>query len=151
MRRSAMRGGILAVSLAALLAGCGGGRGDPVAHDAWVRLPAVAGRPAPAYVSIDGGREAVRLTSLRVAAARRVELHETMKDGAVMSMRPVDGIDVPAGGTVALAPGGAHAMLFDLDPALKPGGTTKVTLMFDHAAPIELDAALVAPGGTGPE
>ena len=151
MRGSAVRGGILAVSLATSLGGCGGGGGDPVAHDAWVRLPAVSGRPAAAYLTIQGGRENVRLNTLRVPAARRVELHETVRDGAVMSMRPVGGVDVAAGTTVSLAPGGIHAMLHDLDPALKPGGTTRMTLVFDSAPPIELDAKLTAPGATAPE
>jgi periplasmic copper chaperone A len=150
-----MRGWNRPAGLSAMLAimamtGCGGA-GGPTARDAWVRLPAVAGRPAAAYVTIDGGRGAVRLTTIRVPAARRVELHRSMAQGGAMSMTPVDAIDVPAGAPASLAPGGAHAMLFDLDPALRAGGTTRMTLVFDKAPPIELDAALVAPGATGPE
>ncbi|WP_315763514.1 copper chaperone PCu(A)C [Sphingomonas sp. Y38-1Y] len=145
-----MRLSFLAVAGAALLAGCGGGADAPTATGAWIRLPAVPGRPAAAYVAIRGGDQDVRLTSLRIPAARLVELHRTSSAGGVMSMAPVDAIDVPAGATVALSPGGDHAMLFDLDPALKAGGTTRVTLMFDKAPPIELDAKLAAPGTAGP-
>lgn len=150
MRGSKVPAGLLAVSAAMLLTACGGGEA-PTAQGAWIRLPAVAGRPAAAYVTIGGGRDAVELRTVRVPAARRVELHETRNAGGVMSMTPVDAIEVPAGGSAALAPGGAHAMLFDLDPALKAGGTTKMTLVFDKAPPIELDARLAAPGATGPE
>lgn len=133
-----------------MLASCGGGPGEPRAEGAWIRLPAVAGRPAAAYVTITGGREAAQLRTMQVPAARLVELHRTASTGGVMSMDPVDTIDVPAGGVVKLAPGGDHAMLFDLDPALKAGGTTRMTLMFDHAPAIELEATLVAPGGSAP-
>lgn len=132
------------------LAGCSGSPGEPRASDAWIRLPAVAGRPAAAYVSITGGKEAVQLKTIQVPAARLVEMHRTASNGGVMSMVPVDAIDIPAGGAVRLEPGGNHAMLFDLDPALKAGSTTRMTLMFDHAPAIELDAKLVAPGGSAP-
>lgn len=151
MRGTGVRCRFWPVAAAALLAGCGGGGGDPAARDAWVRLPAVPGRPGAAYVTIVGGREAVKLTGIRVPAARLVELHETVAAaGGMMSMRPVEAVPVPAGGTTAFKPGGLHAMLFDLDPALKAGGTTRITLTFDKAPPIELDAALVAPGASGP-
>ncbi len=145
-----MRDRIWAVAAATLLAGCSGSPGEPRASDAWIRLPAVAGRPAAAYVTITGGKEAAQLKTMQVPAARLVELHRPSAQGGVMSMAPVDAIDVPAGGVAKLAPGGDHAMLFDLDPALKAGGTTKMTLMFDHAPAIELEAKLVAPGGSAP-
>jgi periplasmic copper chaperone A len=66
-------------------------------------------------------------------------------------MQPVDRLAVPVGAIVELKPGGMHAMLFDLDPALRPGGTTKVTLLFSSAPPIELDARLVGAGEAAPE
>jgi hypothetical protein len=45
-----------------------------------------------------------------------------MKDG-VMSMRPVaDGIKIPPGGTVTLAPDGFHIMFVTLKGTLKEGG-----------------------------
>ncbi len=146
-----MRDRISAVVAAGLmLAGCSGSPGEPRASDAWIRLPAVAGRPAAAYVTITGGKESTQLKTMQVPAARLVELHRTSAKGGMMSMDPVDAIDVPAGGTVKLSPGGDHAMLFDLEPALKAGGTTRMTLMFDHAPAIELEARLVAPGGSAP-
>lgn len=148
--RCGIWGRIVAAAAPMLLAACGGGAGEPRASDAWIRLPAVAGRPAAAYVTITGGREAVKLKTMQVPAARLVELHRSGMAGGVMSMAPVDAIDVPAGGTVRLAPGGDHAMLFDLDPALKPGGTTRMTLMFDSAPAIEIEAKLAAPGSSAP-
>lgn len=48
----------------------------------------------------------------------------------MMSMQPVDSIDVPAGATVALEPGGYHVMLLDLAGDLVAGDTVELTLTF---------------------
>jgi periplasmic copper chaperone A len=146
-----MRFAFFALAAAAALTGCDRSGDVPVATNAWIRLPAVTGRPAAAYVTIQGGRKASTLNTIRIPAARRVELHESMSHDGAMSMQPVDRIAVPAGAIVELKPGGMHAMLFDMDTTLKAGGTTKMTLLFDTAPPIELDATLVAPGGSMPE
>lgn len=146
-----MRFACVALAFALSLTACDRGGGAPVATNAWIRLPTVKGHPAAAYVTIQGGRKATELTTIRVPAARRIELHESMDTRGAMSMQPVDRIAVPAGEIVELKPGGKHAMLFDLDPALTVGGTTRMTLLFDTAPPIELDARLVAPGGSMPE
>ncbi|MCU0274542.1 MAG: copper chaperone PCu(A)C, partial [Acidimicrobiales bacterium] len=50
-----------------------------------------------------------------------------------MTMRPVDGIDLPAGEAVALEPGGLHVMLLDLPAPLEIGQTYELTLTFEQA------------------
>ena len=77
-----------ALAAAALLAGCDGGSGQPRAEGAWLRLPAVAGRPAAAYVPLRGGREAVKLRTMQVPAARRVDVSLVVTD--VVDLRVVD-------------------------------------------------------------
>jgi len=57
-----------------------------------------------------------------------------------MAMHPVDAVEVPAGKTVMLEPGGFHVMLFDLPKALKAGDTIPVTLTFEKAGEIKVDA-----------
>jgi periplasmic copper chaperone A len=73
------------------------------------------------------------------AAAGHVELHETIRDGEVMRMRPVTQLVVPAGGVLEMKPGGLHIMLINLKRALRPGDRVPVTLTFGHAAPLSLD------------
>lgn len=53
--------------------------------------------------------------------------------GGEMTMRPVDGIDLPAGEAVALEPGGLHVMLLDLAAPLEIGQTFELTLTFEQA------------------
>jgi periplasmic copper chaperone A len=52
---------------------------------------------------------------------------------AMMGMRAIDGLDIPAGETVALEPGGYHLMLLDLATDLEPGQEFEVTLRFEGA------------------
>lgn len=51
----------------------------------------------------------------------------------MMHMQPVDRIEVPAGRTVELKPGGLHIMLMDVKRTLEPGETIEVTLQFEKA------------------
>lgn len=63
----------------------------------------------------------------------------------MMTMRPVDGIDVPAGGRVVLEPGGYHVMVMDLERDLVGGEELPVTLTFEQAGDIEVVAEVREP------
>jgi hypothetical protein len=51
-------------------------------------------------------------------------------DGAMM-MQPVEAIEVPAGGSVSLEPGGIHIMLLELAEPLEAGNSFDLTLILD--------------------
>jgi copper(I)-binding protein len=62
------------------------------------------------------------------------ELHTHTMENGMMKMRRVDRIDLPAGNTVRLEPGGLHVMLIGLDRQLTPGEELDLTLIFeDHS------------------
>jgi copper(I)-binding protein len=136
--------------MAALLAlsACGGGGTAPTPQAAaTVRLAAVPGRPASGYfeLRIDGDPGA--LTSVSSRQARRIEMHETMSAGNMTSMRPLDRIAVHAGDRLTFAPGGRHLMLYDIDPAIRPGSRITLVLHFERGPPRSLAAAIEAAGG----
>ena len=80
------------------------------------------------------------LVSAESGASEVVELHtHTMEEG-MMKMRKVDKIDLPAGETVALAPGGLHVMLIGLKDQLAPGGEVAVKLTFDDGTSADITA-----------
>jgi len=60
----------------------------------------------------------------------------------VMRMRPVAKLALPAGGVLAMKPGGYHIMLLNLKHALQAGEKVSVTLTFEHAAPLTLDVPI---------
>lgn len=135
---------------AAILAGCAG-PADLSVDEAWVRLPAVPGRPAAAYFTLNGGPQPRTLVRVTADYAVRAEMHETVDGGGRMSMRPLARVPVPAGEEVAFKPGGRHVMLYDLDPRAKPGATTLLTLTFDNGFRIYRKAYIVGAGRAAPE
>ena len=64
-------------------------------------------------------------------AAGVAEIHEMAMDGDVMRMRAIGALELPAGKTVALQPGGYHLMLMQLKAALKAGETVPLTLVVE--------------------
>jgi copper(I)-binding protein len=112
---------------------------------AWVRAAASGGTTA-AYLSVTNGTLAEdTLVSVSTSAAKMASLHETKTDsGGMTGMQPVDGIKIPAGGTVALEPGGYHIMLEGLTGDLAVGQTVRLTLTFKGAGAIEVSAEVRA-------
>lgn len=156
--------------LAASLWGCGGeGVPEPEILDPWARPMTVeaAGDETSPGVSSAGGdpspgmNSAVYLTvrnaggapdTLLGAAspvAERVEIHESYLEGDVMRMREVGPLAVPAGGEVALRPGGLHIMLVGLRESLLEGDTLSLVLDFRRSGSVHLEVPVGAPGSGG--
>jgi len=128
-----------------------------VVSDAWCReSPMVTGAMA-CYAEITNNTDSDDgLVAVTVPAdvAADAQIHETtaaddMSDdmtdgtamddmdgdssGGMMTMSEVDEIEVPAGETVVLAPGGYHIMLMDLVSQLSAGDTIELTLDFHES------------------
>src|SRR4051794_23845233 len=92
----------LAAASLLTLAGCHGDAHPGVSvKRAWVRLPAVAGGAAAGYFTARSNLDD-ELVSVDAPSAR-VELHETMAQGAMTSMRPLAAARLPAGEKIAFA------------------------------------------------
>lgn len=106
----------------------------------------MSGSNSAAYLVIkNNDSQPDRLLSAYCEVARSTELHISQEDNGVMTMRPVDGVDVPAGGTVELKPGSYHIMLVDINRDLTPGDVLKLSLKFQNAGTIEVQAEVRAP------
>ncbi len=116
----------------------------------WARATAPQQKVGGAYVTLTSPVDD-RLMGANSPAAGRAELHEMTMDGQVMRMREQkDGIALPAGKPVALAPGGYHIMLMDMHKPLVAGQTITVRLRFQHAPPMDLDVKVAPIGAQGP-
>ena len=72
-------------------------------------------------------------------------------DDGVMIMRPMaDGIEIPAGETVELKPGGLHIMFMALKEQLVEGETRKAKLVFEKAGEIEVEFSVEKIGAKQP-
>jgi len=145
----AQRRALVVMALLAL-AGCHRGAPKLSADHGWVRLAAVPGRPAAAYLTIHGGPEPARLVAVESPSVGSSELHRSMKTGSMVGMQRLDGLDVPAGGVLSFAPGGNHVMLFGVSPQVKPGQTMRLSIRFEKGQPLTIDASVVGAGDPAP-
>jgi len=108
----------------------------------WGR-PNLPDRPAAAYMDIgNAGEAADRLVAARSPEFGRVELHRSIMEDGMMKMLPVEGIDIPAGGSAALAPGGYHAMLFEASARFAEGDSYPLTLVFEAAGEVTVEVSV---------
>lgn len=138
----------------ALLAWAGTSHGQVQVKDAWAR-PALQGQSATgAFMSLTSN-DGARLIGAASPVAGVVEIHEMVMEGSVMRMRAVAGLDLPAGRSVELKPGGYHVMLMDLKRPLKAGERVPLELRIETkdkrlvTQPVEVEVATRAPTAAG--
>jgi hypothetical protein len=124
--------------LALVVVSCGDGDAIEVA-DAWGRPnPAVAEAAALYVTLVNHGDTDDALVGARSDRCADAQLHETVMDGDVATMQHVMSTALPAGDTVAMAPGGLHVMCMGVTSPLEPGETISVTLEFAASADVEV-------------
>ena len=115
----------------------------------WSRATPPGAAVGAGYLTIaNEGAEPDRLVSATAAVAGRVQIHTMTEEGGVMNMRALpDGLEIPAGATVELAPGGNHLMLMDLAGPLKEGERIPAALRFEKAGTLDVEFAVGPMGG----
>jgi hypothetical protein len=104
------------------------------------------GANSAAYMILrNNGAAADRLVGAESDVAEAVELHISEMQGEVMTMRPIEYVEVPANGEAELKPGGMHIMLIGLKKDLKPGDKITLTLIFENAGRMDVQAEVRAP------
>lgn len=84
-------------------------------EDAYVREPIPGRYMSAAFLEIENDSDTNRtLVSANAEWAGLIEIHTHIHDNGVMRMRQLQELDIPAGETVELKPGGLHLMLFKL-------------------------------------
>lgn len=121
---------ILAPMLGVLVA-CGSG-GDPNINlnDAWAR-PTRGDAPAAVYLTIENqGSQDDRLVGAFTDHAAMAMVHQNELVDGVARMRMAGEINVPAGDSIRMVPGGTHIMLEGLRAPLKTGDRFDLVLKF---------------------
>ena len=121
-----------------------------VAHP-WARATPGGAKVGAAFMEIkakDGVADT--LVSASTPAAGRVEIHTHIMDDGVMKMRRIENLPVGEGKSVVLRPSGDHIMLFDLKAPLKEGDLLPLTLVFEKAGEIKIEATVEPVGAKGP-
>ena len=120
------------------------------ARDAWARATPPGASTGAVYMTLIRPADD-RLTGASSPVAGEASVHEMRMTGEVMHMRAVEnGLALPAGKPVTLAPGGYHLMLERLKAPLKPGEAMPVHLTFQKAPPLDVTAQVQSIGAAGP-
>ena len=142
---------LLAAALLALAAcspGGGAGSGGPAtvqAADAICRPTPVGRKMTGCYLTLTSGT-VDRLLSASSPQANLVQIHASRIESGMMMMSELrDGLPLPAGAPVALAPGGNHLMLMGVDEPLVAGDAVTLTLTFESSPPLEVTATVGQP------
>lgn len=148
---------IAALAALAMMIGLPGatlaGSEDVVVEDAWARASIGTSRPGAAYMTIrNTGEEPVTLTGIRTEIAMMPEVHRTStNDQGVSSMAPAGDITVAPGESVALQPGGLHAMLMKLQRPMTEGESFPLTLLFSDGGEVTVEVPILGVAARGPE
>jgi copper(I)-binding protein len=122
-------------------------------RDGWVQEGPPSETITAAYMTIENRTGAdIALRSASTEVAQTVELHKMELVDGIMKMHRVETIDVPAGGTAELKPGGYHLMVIGLKKELKEGNKVTITLEFSNdlrktiTIPVKPRSAMVKEG-----
>jgi copper(I)-binding protein len=101
---------------------------------------ASTGKTAAGYFSVTNhGAAADSLVAIR-SQFPRSEVHSTETDAnGVARMQAVPALEIPAGGSVELKPGGLHVMFMGLDHPIEAGDHVPATLVFEKAGELAID------------
>lgn len=137
------------VVAALALAGCSSGSSEPAASSTPVAQVSVTG----AYILPNGdvagmfgdvanaGSQSVKLTGGSAPDVGMVQIHEYVKDGTTETMKEIPGgLEIPAGGSVALKPGGYHVMMMQVTADWQVGDTVPVTLNLSDGTSVTVQA-----------
>lgn len=119
--------------------------------DAWIPQPA-SDVSAMFGTITNSGTEAVTLTTGSVEGVGMVQVHEfvTEDNKQIMQEMP-NGLEIPAGGSVTLQPGGYHVMMMDVTADWQVGDEVPVTLEFTNNETVEVTAVVKAREGMNPD
>src|SRR5262245_2902735 len=112
MHRCAYRT-LLAIVACFAVASSARAEGGVSVAQAWARATVPGQKVAGVYLDIRSDAAAT-LTGARSSAAGSAEIHSMSNDNGVMRMRRLPRLDLPAGETVRLVPGGNHIMLLNI-------------------------------------
>lgn len=110
-------------------------------HEPWVVLAPPGAHATAAFMELRNASEApVNVAEADAPGFETVELHRSFNEDGMHRMVRQDRIEVPAGESVSLAPGGLHIMLIGPEQAPTEGQRIPIELRFDDGSTQTVDA-----------
>ena len=126
--------------------------GDIEVLHPWTRATPPGAATAAGYVEVrNDGTSTDYLIGAEGGGFDRIEIHQMQMQNGVMKMRKIsaEGVPIPPGKTVTLAPNGYHLMLIGPKTQLKVGDKLPVSLRFKSAGTIMVDFLVQGMGSHG--
>lgn len=127
--------------------------GDFVVEQSWARATIGTSRPGAAYLTIrNEGSAPDTLVGIESGVAGSAEIHDTTTDASgITRMAPTGPLAIGPGEEIVLTPGGKHLMLMQLNEPLVEGETLPLTLRFEEAGEVAVEAPILGIGSRGPD
>jgi copper(I)-binding protein len=115
-----------------------------VVHQPWIREAPPGATVIAAYLIIENpGNAPVTVSRITSPEFQRSELHRTRVEAGVARMEAVSAVQIPAGESVALLPGGMHLMLFEPVHPLREGDSATLVIHYGDGARTTVSAPVV--------
>ena len=125
-----------------LLAGAVPAAADVAVRDPWIAEAPPGAMAAAAFMLLENdGAEPRSAVGAESAACERIEFHRSEIEGGIARMVEQNSLTVPAGGSLALEPGGTHVMLIR-PVALHAGDRVQITLELDDGEKLAVEAVV---------
>ncbi len=111
---------------------------------AWIKDTPPNHKTTAGYFTIENLSDTDRiLLSVSSSFAAKGEIHQILKDGEIMKMRPVsNGLVIPAGKILYLKPGSFHVMFMKLNTQMIPMQEHEITLTFQSLGSVVVPATV---------
>ena len=125
---------------------------EVVIEGAWSRASIGTSRPGVAYMTLQNTGDApVTVTGLRTELAMMPMIHASTTDAqGVTRMTHMEQVEIAAGDTVALEPGGLHVMLMDLQRPMVEGESFMLSLILADGEEIAVEVPILGMAARGP-
>ncbi len=124
--------------------------GDVTIDKAWARATPKGAEVGAGYLVVHNNGATPDTLTGGTADFASVEIHEMKSENGVMKMTQLkNGLNIPAHGSIRLAPGGYHIMFTHLRQPLFKGEKIKATLDFAHAGPVAVEFNVEGVGASG--
>jgi len=112
-------------------------------RDAWIREAPPGASVLAGYLQLENrGPETLVLDTLSSRDFGRIELHRTLVEEGVARMQPVGQLEIAAGESVSLEPGGMHLMLFSPGRPLQAGDRVEFSIQLANGASHAFEATV---------
>lgn len=119
--------------------------GGLVIEHPWARpTPPNATTGAVYMTIINEGDTPDRLIGADTDVAQKVEIHTHMMEDGIARMRPIEAIEISPGSPTRIEPGALHLMLIGLKEPLEAETAIALTLIFEHAGRVQIEAFVEA-------